>query len=72
MRYKPVLHGSKVLFKGEKQFISIPCHATLFYNYPCLHVGSLNHSCAAAQVGFCQCGVFGFVILDSFRKLCHR
>lgn len=71
--------GVKILFKGEKQFsamnclsfISIPCNAMLFYNYPCLHVGSLNHSCAAAKVGFCQCGVCFY---DSwfFRKLFHR
>lgn len=58
------LPGFRVLFKGEKQFsamncpsfTSVPGDATLFYNYPCLHVGSLNHSYAAGKVGFCQCG----------------
>lgn len=78
-----VLRGFRVLFKGEKwfsamncpSFTSTPHDATLFYNYPCLHVGSLNHSCATAEVRFCQCGFRQCLCFyDSwfFRKLCHR
>lgn len=78
-----ILHGFRIFFKGEKQFsamncpsfTSIPHDATLFCNDPCLHVGSLNHSYSAAEVGFCLC-VFRWCLClyESwfFRKLCRR